>query len=100
MKYIAILSVLVLIVALVGVGYLYMNANIAVEAVIVIATDALSQEALVGVFLDLQQVRDLDDSVVIMLGIALSQGLAIHDILDHCHSRSSQPFFSILVLVI
>ena len=46
MKYIAILSVLVLIVALVGVGYLYMNANIAVEAVSVIATDALSQEAL------------------------------------------------------
>ena len=35
-----------LIVALVGVGYLYMNANIAVEAVSVIATDALSQEAL------------------------------------------------------
>ena len=46
MKYIAILSVLVLIVALLGVGYLYMNANIAVEAVSVIATDALSQETL------------------------------------------------------
>ena len=46
MKYIAILSVLVLIVTLVGVGYLYMTANIVVEAVGVIATDAPSQEAL------------------------------------------------------
>ena len=46
MKYIAILSVLVLIVALVGVGYLYMTANIVVEATGVIATDASSQEAL------------------------------------------------------
>ena len=46
MKYIAILSVLVLIVALMGAGYLYMNASITVEAVSVIATDALSQEAL------------------------------------------------------
>ena len=46
MKYIAILSVLVLIVALVGVGYLYMTASIVVDAVSVIATDALSQEAL------------------------------------------------------
>ena len=46
MKYIAILSVLVLIVALIGAGYLYMNASITVEAVSVIATDALSQEDL------------------------------------------------------
>ena len=46
MKYIAILSVLVLIVTLVGVGYLYMTANIVVEAISVIATDAPSQEAL------------------------------------------------------
>ena len=46
MKYIAILSVLVLIVALVGVGYLYMNASIEVDTVSVIATDAPSQEAL------------------------------------------------------
>lgn len=46
MKYIAILSVLVLIVALVGVGYLYTTASIVVDAVSVIATDAPSQEAL------------------------------------------------------
>ena len=46
MKYIAILSVLVLIVTLVGVGYLYMTANIVVEAVGVIATEAAGQEAL------------------------------------------------------
>ena len=46
MKYFAILSVLVLIVTLVGVGYLYMNANIVVEATGVVATDAPSQEAL------------------------------------------------------
>ncbi len=43
MKYIAILSVLVLIAALVGVGYLYMSANIFVEAVGVVAVDAPSQ---------------------------------------------------------
>ena len=46
MKYFAIISVLILIVTLVGVGYLYMTANIVVEAVGVIATDAPSQEAL------------------------------------------------------
>ncbi len=45
MKYVAILSVLVLIMALVGVGYLYMTANIVVEAVGVVATDAPSQIA-------------------------------------------------------
>ena len=46
MKYFAILTVLILIVPLVGVGYMYMNANIYVEAVGVIATDAQSQQAL------------------------------------------------------
>lgn len=46
MKYFAILSVLILIVTLVGVGYMYMTANIVVEAVGVIATDAPSQETL------------------------------------------------------
>lgn len=45
MKYFAILSVLILIVTLVGVGYLYMTSNIVVEAVGVIATDAPSQLA-------------------------------------------------------
>lgn len=43
MKYIAILSVLILIVTLVGVGYMYMTANIFVEAVGVVAIDAPSQ---------------------------------------------------------
>ncbi len=43
MKYFAILSVLILIVTLVGVGYMYMSANIFVEAVGVVATDAPSQ---------------------------------------------------------
>lgn len=46
MKYFAILSVLVLIVTLVGVGYLYMTANIVVEAVGVIAGEATSQPVL------------------------------------------------------
>lgn len=43
MKYFAIITVLILIATLVGVGYMYMNANIFVEAVGVIATDAVSQ---------------------------------------------------------
>lgn len=46
MKYFAILTVLILIVALVGVGYMYMTASIAVEAVGVVATDAPSQVTL------------------------------------------------------
>ena len=46
MKYFAIITVLILIVTLVGVGYLYMNANIYVEAVGAVASDALDQEAL------------------------------------------------------
>ncbi len=52
MKFFVILSVLILIVTLVGVGYLYMTANIVVEAVGVIATDAASQPEL---FRDLQE---------------------------------------------
>ena len=43
MKYFAIITVLILIATLVGVGCLYMNANVFVEAVGVIATDAVSQ---------------------------------------------------------
>ncbi|MGN1368587.1 MAG: hypothetical protein ACI4WX_06960 [Aristaeellaceae bacterium] len=43
MKYFAIFSVLILIVTLVGVGYMYMSANIFVEAVGVVSTDAPSQ---------------------------------------------------------
>ncbi len=46
MKYFAILTVLILIAALVGVGYMYMTANIYVEAVGAVATDALSQSEL------------------------------------------------------
>lgn len=46
MKYIAILSVLVLIVTLLGVGYMYMTANISVTGGTVIATDAASQSEL------------------------------------------------------
>ena len=46
MKYFAIITVLILIATLIGVGYMYMNANIYVEAVGVIATDAASQQAL------------------------------------------------------
>ena len=46
MKYFAIITVLILIATLVGVGYLYMNANVFVEAVGVIATDAVSQDEL------------------------------------------------------
>ena len=43
MKYFATISVLILIVALVAVGYMYMTANLYVEAVGVIAADAPSQ---------------------------------------------------------
>ena len=43
MKYIAILSVLVLIVTLVGVGYMYMTAYITVDSVNVTATEAANQ---------------------------------------------------------
>ena len=43
MKYFAIFSVLILIVTLVGVGYMYMSANIFVEAVGVVSADAPSQ---------------------------------------------------------
>lgn len=46
MKYFAIISVLILIVTLVGVGYMYMTANIFAEAVGVIATGAADQPAL------------------------------------------------------
>lgn len=46
MKYFAILTVLILIVTLVGVGYMYMTANIYVDAVGVVATDAASQPVL------------------------------------------------------
>lgn len=43
MKYFATISVLILIVALVAVGYMYMTANLYVEAVGVVAADAPSQ---------------------------------------------------------
>ena len=43
MKYFAILTVLILIVTLVGVGYMYMTANIFVDAVGVVATEAANQ---------------------------------------------------------
>lgn len=43
MKYFAILTVLILIVTLVGVGYMYMTANIFVDAVGVVATEAATQ---------------------------------------------------------
>jgi len=46
MKYVAGLMVIVLLAAVGGVGYLYMTANIVVEAVGVIATEAAGQEAL------------------------------------------------------
>ena len=54
--------------------------------------ESLSQETLIGILLNLQEVGDLENSVVIMLGIALAKGLAVHDVLNHCHVRSSQPF--------
>jgi len=46
MKFIAILSALILLVTLVGVGYLYMTTNIYVEAAGVITVEASSQPAL------------------------------------------------------
>ena len=46
MKYFAILSVLILIVTLVGVGYLYMTANVIVDSVTVVASEAQNQPVL------------------------------------------------------
>lgn len=46
MKYFAIFTVLVLIATLVGVGYLYMSANIYVEAVGMVSTEAVNQPEL------------------------------------------------------
>lgn len=46
MKYFAIFTVLVLIAALVGVGYLYMSANIYVEAVGMVSAEAAAQPEL------------------------------------------------------
>lgn len=46
MKYFAILSALILLLTLVGVGYLYMTTNIYVEAAGVITTEASNQPAL------------------------------------------------------
>lgn len=43
MKVVAILSVLVLIASLVGVGYLYLTANVTVEAIGVVAVEASAQ---------------------------------------------------------
>ncbi len=45
MKYFAILTVLLLIVTLVGVGTMYMSANVVIEATGVVAVDAASQAA-------------------------------------------------------
>lgn len=43
MKYIAILTVLLLIASLIGVGYLYLTSNVTVEAIGVVAVEASSQ---------------------------------------------------------
>lgn len=43
MKYIAILTVLLLIASLVGVGYLYLTSNVTVEAIGVVAVEASTQ---------------------------------------------------------
>lgn len=43
MKYVAIVTVLLLIASLVGVGYLYLTANVTVEAIGVVAVEAASQ---------------------------------------------------------
>lgn len=52
MKVAAILSVILLIACLIGVGYLYMTANVTVEAIGVVAVEASTQPAL---FSDLQE---------------------------------------------
>jgi len=43
MKYIAILTVILLIASLIGVGYLYLTANVTVEAIGVVAVEASTQ---------------------------------------------------------
>lgn len=56
MKYVAIITVLLLIACLVGVGYLYLTANVTVEAIGVVAVEAASQP---DMFLNLaRQVED------------------------------------------
>ena len=44
---------------------------------------ALFQEPLVGILLDLQHVGDLQDLLVLRVGF--THGLAEHNVLDHCH---------------
>lgn len=46
MKYVAILTVLLLIASLIGVGYLYLTANVTVEAIGVVAVEASTQPEL------------------------------------------------------
>lgn len=55
MKYAAIISVILLVAALIGVGYLYMTATVTVEAVGVVAVEAANQP---DVFEDLRQQQE------------------------------------------
>ena len=55
---------------------------------------ALAEEPLVGILLDLQHIGDRENFV--MLCKALAERFAAHDILGHRHYVSSQPFFLVL----
>lgn len=91
MKYIAILSVLVLIVALVGVGYMYMTANITVDTVSVVAMEAANQPvhfaelrqqlrlgAVTGTpFVQAQELADAENYQFLTYTVRLKNGTAV-----------------------
>ncbi|MBE5810822.1 MAG: hypothetical protein E7318_07810 [Clostridiales bacterium] len=91
MKYIAILSVLVLIAALVGVGYMYMTANITVDTVSVVAMEAANQPvhfaelrqqlrlgAVLGTpFVQAQELADAENYQFLTYTVRLKNGTAV-----------------------
>ena len=91
MKYIAILSVLVLITALVGVGYMYMTANIQVDEVSIVALEAANQPvhfaelrqqlrlgAVTGTpFVQAQELADAENYQFLTYTVRLKNGTAV-----------------------
>ena len=55
------------------------------------------QEPLVGVLLDLQHVGDLQDLLILRVGF--THGLAVHNVLDHCHMDHHSLSFGLCCLL-
>ena len=55
------------------------------------------QEPLVGVLLDLQHVGDLQDLFILRVGF--THGLAVHNVLDHCHMDHHSLSFGLCCLL-